>query len=308
MVSDVETGEANLTYTIVTPPAHGGLAGSGSSRTYTPAADFNGADSFTYEVTDRGDPDNCGAPGPACDAALTSSTATVSITVGAINDAPVNSLPAGPVVALPGIDTPLTGISVSDVDAATDDVKVELSVDHGTLTVNTLVPSGVSALDVVGNGFTLTYSNATAPVPVSPPQTYTFINQHGQDPLVTVTGATADLQVIKTDSPDPVNAGDPLTYGIVVNNLGPNTALGVSVSDTIPAGLTVTSATWTRVSPAGSGSCTGTTTRTCAIGNLNSGSSATVTIVATVAANTADATVIAQHCHSNEHFDRPGFR
>ena len=152
LVSDVETGEANLTYTIVTPPAHGGLAGSGSSRTYTPAADFNGADSFTYEVTDRGDPDNCGAPGPACDAALTSSTATVSITVGAINDAPVNSLPAGPVVALPGIDTPLTGISVSDVDAATDDVKVELSVDHGTLTVNTLVPSGVSALDVVGNG------------------------------------------------------------------------------------------------------------------------------------------------------------
>ena len=101
----------------MTPPAHGVLSGSGGARTYTPAADFNGTDSFTYEVTDRGDPDNCGAPGPACDAPLTSSTATVSITVGAVNDAPVNSLPAGPVVALPGTDTPLAGISVADVDA-----------------------------------------------------------------------------------------------------------------------------------------------------------------------------------------------
>ena len=150
LVSDVETADANLTYTIVTPPAHGVLSGSGAARTYTPAADFNGSDSFTYEVEDRGDPDNCGAPGPACDAALTSGTATVSITVGAINDAPVNSLPAGPVVALPGADTPLVGISVADVDAGTDDVEVELSVDHGTLTVNTLVPGGV--INVVGNG------------------------------------------------------------------------------------------------------------------------------------------------------------
>ncbi len=95
LVSDVETADGDLAYTIVSPPADGVLSGSGGARTYTPAADFNGADSFTYEVTDRGDPDNCGAPGPACDAPLTSSTATVSITVGAVNDAPVNVLPAG---------------------------------------------------------------------------------------------------------------------------------------------------------------------------------------------------------------------
>ncbi len=69
LVSDVETADGDLTYEIVTPPAHGVLTGSGGSRTYSPAADFNGSDSFTYWVTDRGDPDDCGAPGPGCDAA-----------------------------------------------------------------------------------------------------------------------------------------------------------------------------------------------------------------------------------------------
>ena len=39
LASDLETSAANLTYTIATQPGHGGLSGSGGSRTYTPAAD-----------------------------------------------------------------------------------------------------------------------------------------------------------------------------------------------------------------------------------------------------------------------------
>ena len=42
-----------LTYTIVTPPAHGTLsAGTGGTRTFTPAAGYSGADSFTFRVSD----------------------------------------------------------------------------------------------------------------------------------------------------------------------------------------------------------------------------------------------------------------
>jgi Bacterial Ig domain/Bacterial cadherin-like domain len=89
LVSDVETLPANLTYTIVSGPSHGALSGSGTSRSYTPDANYNGADSFTYKVTDRGDPDNCSS-GP-CSAALTSATKTVSITVSPVNDHPVVS-------------------------------------------------------------------------------------------------------------------------------------------------------------------------------------------------------------------------
>ncbi|NNE11426.1 MAG: DUF11 domain-containing protein [Ilumatobacter sp.] len=49
---------------------------------------------------------------------------------------------------------------------------------------------------------------------------------------------SADLSISKTDSPDPVNAGDPLTYTIEVANAGPSTAFDVSIIDTLPAGTT----------------------------------------------------------------------
>ena len=92
--NDVETALANLTFTVIVPPAHGGLSattvpGSAPTVTYTPAANYNGPDSFTFTVTDRGDPDACGIPGPACTAAAASNPATVSITVKPVNDVPV---------------------------------------------------------------------------------------------------------------------------------------------------------------------------------------------------------------------------
>ena len=87
--SDTETASANLSYTITLAPAHGSLSGTAPNLTYTPNANYNGPDSFKYTVTDRGDPDNCGAPSATCAAAETSTEATVSITVTPVNDAPV---------------------------------------------------------------------------------------------------------------------------------------------------------------------------------------------------------------------------
>src|SRR5262249_6928676 len=124
LASDAETSDANLTYTIASAPSHGTLSGSGGSKTYTPSPDYNGPDSFTFNVTDRGDPDNCGPPSPSCDAPKTSNTATVSITVNAVNDAPVNRVPAGPISALQETDTAIAGLAVADVDAGSDDVQL----------------------------------------------------------------------------------------------------------------------------------------------------------------------------------------
>src|SRR5439155_578701 len=88
--SDLETSDpANLTYTIVAGPTNGVLSGTGGNRTYTPNAHYNGADSFTFTVTDSGDPENCSGGAPACSAALTSTAATVTITVNPVNDRPV---------------------------------------------------------------------------------------------------------------------------------------------------------------------------------------------------------------------------
>ncbi|MDQ3044667.1 MAG: Ig-like domain-containing protein, partial [Chloroflexota bacterium] len=63
-----------LTYSIVSGPANGTLTGTGANRTYTPNANYNGSDSFTFKANDG---------------TVDSNTATVSITVTAVNDAPV---------------------------------------------------------------------------------------------------------------------------------------------------------------------------------------------------------------------------
>lgn len=75
----VSATAGTLTYTIVSAPSHGTLSGSGANQTYTPAPDYYGSDSFTYDVSDG---------------TLTSNTATVSITVHPVNDAPVITLTA----------------------------------------------------------------------------------------------------------------------------------------------------------------------------------------------------------------------
>ena len=62
-------------------PSHGTLTlNANGSFTYTPAANYNGSDSFTYRASDG---------------TLTSNLATVTLTVTAVNDAPTVTVAAG---------------------------------------------------------------------------------------------------------------------------------------------------------------------------------------------------------------------
>ncbi|MEM7394742.1 MAG: DUF11 domain-containing protein, partial [Verrucomicrobiota bacterium] len=54
----------------------------------------------------------------------------------------------------------------------------------------------------------------------------------------TTVGTSADLGVFKAGSPDPVLAGNVLTYSISVTNFGPSDATTVQVTDTLPDGVT----------------------------------------------------------------------
>jgi uncharacterized repeat protein (TIGR01451 family) len=90
--------------------------------------------------------------------------------------------------------------------------------------------------------------------------------------VVRATG-NADLGITKSDSPDPVGQGQLITYLLTVVNNGPEVATGVTASDTLPAGVSYVSA-----SPS-TGTCSGTTTVTCAIGTLAVNATATVSIV-----------------------------
>ncbi len=86
-------------------------------------------------------------------------------------------------------------------------------------------------------------------------------------------GPSANLSITKQDSPDPVTVGSQLTYLISVTNLGPDASSNATVTDVLPAGVTLVSAT------ASAGACSGTTTVSCALGSLANGSLVTVSIV-----------------------------
>ncbi len=75
---------------------------------------------------------------------------------------------------------------------------------------------------------------------------------------------SADLAISKADSPDPVGVGSLLTYTMQVQNLGPDPASGVTVTDELPKGVEFVSAT---TSP---GQCSRKGRKvTCALGALN---------------------------------------
>ena len=108
-----------LIYTVVAAPAHGTVSLNGNVATYTPAANYNGPDVFTFR---------------AFDGFVYSNTAVVDVNLSAVNDAPVLSVPSAKTVSEDTLLS-ITGISVADVDAASSAVKITMSVAQGRLTL-----------------------------------------------------------------------------------------------------------------------------------------------------------------------------
>ncbi len=144
--SDTETGRADLVFALVTGPVNGSLSfGPAGGWTYTPGADFVGNDSFTYTVTDRGDPD--GTPANA----LTSAVAMVSLTVTAVNDAPVIA-PVEDQVVLEG-STLLVNLSASDPEGqalvwSLDAAPAGMTIDANTGRITWTPDDGFANVDV----------------------------------------------------------------------------------------------------------------------------------------------------------------
>ena len=119
---------------------------------------------------------------------------------------------------------------------------------------------------------------------VKPAQIYDvqLVLEYEEVPLPPEAFDPADLAITKAAAPDPVTAGQDVTWTIGYQNLGPSTATDVTVTDTPPAGVTLVSS---------SVPCAG-TPLTCDVGDVASGASGSFTIVTTVDAATPDATVL----------------
>ncbi len=99
------------------------------------------------------------------------------------------------------------------------------------------------------------------------------------EPTTVAASTSADLSIVKTDAADPVAVGTNVVYTLTVRNNGPASATGVAVTDTLPAGTTLVSAT-----PSQGAACTGTTTVSCLLGALATGAQATVTVTVSASA------------------------
>ncbi|HEY7510113.1 MAG TPA: Ig-like domain-containing protein, partial [Vicinamibacteria bacterium] len=104
-----------LTYTVLSGPSHGTLTGEGASRTYTPNANYDGADAVTFRVNDG---------------TVDSNVATVGITVRPVNDPPV----AQDQAVATDEDTPVPVVlTASDVEGDPLTFTVIEGPAHGTL-------------------------------------------------------------------------------------------------------------------------------------------------------------------------------
>ena len=129
-----------------------------------------------------------------------------------------------------------------------------------------------------------------------------------------------DLAIDKSGTPDPVVAGEQLTYQLLVTNEGPSNATGVTVVDTLPAGVSFVTGTASQGTVAASQGVV-----TASLGNLAVGAQATVTLTVAVSPSARgvllnEANVTGNETETdltnndgpgldaNQHADRPGHR
>lgn len=122
--NDHDVDGDSLALSLVSGPAHGSLTlNADGSFQYTPAANFNGVDQFTYLLNDG---------------AVDSNLATVTITVASVNDTPVASDNTYAATEDAALNIAVSGVLTNDSDADGDTLTASLvsSVSHGELSLN----------------------------------------------------------------------------------------------------------------------------------------------------------------------------
>jgi uncharacterized repeat protein (TIGR01451 family) len=173
--------------------------------------------------------------GPLTITAGTSVTYTLSVT----NNGPSDSLNVTLQDVLPAQLTRVSETQVGGTDAFTD-----TSAGNTASFFATTVVAGHTDVFVVVASTLASLANGT-----SIPDTATVSSATTPDPnllnntstITSTVGAVADLEVVKS-GPTTVTAGTRVTYTITLSNDGPSDAQAVTMTDSLPAGLTLVSA------------------------------------------------------------------
>ena len=152
---------ASLTFAVASGPTHGTLTGSGANLTYTPAGNYHGTDSFTFTTNDG---------------VATSTPATVSIVVTAVNHPPTATSQSLITPEDTAVAVTLTGV---DPDSDPLSFAVVGQPAHGSLTGTapnlTYTPaanySGPDCFTFTGRDGVATSASATVSMSVTPPTT-----------------------------------------------------------------------------------------------------------------------------------------
>jgi uncharacterized repeat protein (TIGR01451 family) len=141
-------------------------------------------------------------------------------------------------------------------------------IDHGLSSAPSMIPS-----EVPTDTLSVTFNSAegsTATLLVD----WVYVREY-RDPEPTVaTGVeqgAVDLRVSQIDSPDPLHAGEEITYLLTISNTSGIDAMGVILTDTLPVGASFVSATPTQ------GSCI---TTVCNMGTITAHDDASITVKA----------------------------
>ena len=198
--SDKDSG--SLTYAVVNTPGRGTLSGTAPNLIYTPSADYNGSDSFTFRANDG---------------TANSNTATVSITITPVNDAPVAV--SGSAVTAEDALVSIT-LSATDKDGGLLTYAIVNAPGRGTLsgTAPNLIyrPSadynGSDSFTFRANDGTANSNTATVSITITPVNDAPVAVSGS---AATTEGAPVSIVLAATDKD-----GGPLSYAIVT---GPGT-------------------------------------------------------------------------------------
>ena len=288
-------------------------SGDDATLTVTVTVTTSGVKTNTAQITAAGQADLDSTPGNSLGTeddqdseTVTPNVANLSLTKTVTDDTPDRNQQVTFLLTVSNAGTQTgTGINVSDVLPA-GLTFVSSTPSQGTYTAGTglwtvgSVASGANAtLSIVATVATSGAKTNTAQIIAADafdPNSTPNNSAAGEDDQASavVTPNVSDLSLIKSVNNGTPAAGQNITFTLTLSNAGPQTATGVNVLDPLPSGLTFVSST-------PSVGTYSSTTGIWNVGSLNSGSNATLQIVATV--SSGDEFTTSAQVSSSDGFD-----